>query len=172
MIGGTGQTSLQRAIVGIQPRGTLQGIQTGGDVGPVEMELVHSTPQQQKKDESDAQESGRRAVVPATQRKSAATRLGCAFVFRRIRTFVEQQRGDAGIAEFPDCAVQNEVMNVDERREGQKAGGKIGVEQAAGEPRSGNEKRDAAGDQRQKIAWRNSRRSGRRHALLCADSSW
>ncbi len=42
---------------------------------------------------------------------------------------------------------KKEMVEVDERGEGEKAGGKIGVKQTAGEPRAGNKESDATGDQ-------------------------
>src|ERR1700676_2244070 len=64
---------------------------------------------------------------------------------------VQKQCSDARIAQLPDGAVQNKVVNIYESREGEKACGKISVKNAADNPRPWDEERDSAGNQCHKI---------------------
>src|ERR1700738_3006409 len=64
---------------------------------------------------------------------------------------VQKQCRDARIAQLPDGAVQNKVVNIYESREGEKACGKISVKNAADNPRPWDEERDSAGNQCHKI---------------------
>ena len=64
---------------------------------------------------------------------------------------IQQQRGNAAVPQFPDGAIQNEVMNIHQRGENQKAGAEVRVEEPAGQPWSGNEKRDAASHQHREV---------------------
>ena len=54
-------------------------------------------------------------------------------------TLIQQHGGDARIAEFPERAVEDEMMEIHKRSEGEKAGDKISVKDTADDPRTGNE---------------------------------
>src|SRR5580698_4784143 len=95
-----------------------------------------------------------RAAVerPVSQRVAAAKPVCFSSCARGFLLAVQKQRRYARIAQLPDGAVENKMMNIDERGEREEARGKVGVKHAADDPRSGNEQRDAAGNQRHKIA--------------------
>ena len=59
----------------------------------------------------------------------------------------DQQPGDARIAQFPQRAIEDEMVDVYDRSENQEAGGEVVMQYAADDPRPGNEERDAAGDE-------------------------
>src|ERR1700732_3515426 len=79
---------------------------------------------------------------------------------------VQEQCSDARIAQFPHGTVQNKVVNIYERREGEKARGKISVKNAADDPRSWDEERDSAGNQSDKITGKRPTRVASRTGLL------
>src|SRR5271170_4595224 len=146
-----GQAGLDCAVIGIPARGALQRTQACGNVGPIKVELVHHAPEQKNKEQANTKQTspGGCTREPVKKRRQAAPG---SLVFAGLLTPVQQQRGNPGITEFPESAVEKEMMKIHERGEGKKAGGKIGMKQPAGKPRPGNKKSDAAGDEGQKVA--------------------
>ena len=96
--------------------------------------------------------AGRAAGQPSPwqQQRPASLSRSIRDAFPRI----EQQRCDAAVAQLPDRAIENEVVNVNQRREDQKAGREVMMKRAAGQPRSGNEQRNAADNQHAEIRQR------------------
>lgn len=146
-----GQTSLHRAVIGIETSGALQGFQIGGDVGPIKMELVHSAPNEKHQDNSDAQGAcARRGAGEPIKRGRERGRVR--FGWLTSLPFIQEEARDTRIAKLPNDAIKKEMVKIDERGEREKAGGKVGVKQTAGEPGTGDKESNAAGDERQKIA--------------------
>src|SRR5271154_5132659 len=70
----------------------------------------------------------------------------------RFSVAVHQQRNNARIAQFPERAVEEKMVDVYHRRKDQKARGEIEVKNSAHDPRTRNEQCDTARGQYQKIA--------------------
>src|ERR1700728_1973945 len=64
----------------------------------------------------------------------------------------DQQAGDARIPQFPEGSIENEMMDIHHGGEDQEAGSEVVVKHAADDPGAGDEKRDAAGDERKEVA--------------------
>jgi len=64
---------------------------------------------------------------------------------------IQKKRGDATVTQFPDGAIEDEVVDVDQGGENQKAGGEVIVKNMAGKPGSGDKESDASGDKDCKI---------------------
>ena len=90
-----------------------------------------------------------RALVRRTGRNDAAPHAPTWRLEGSLRG--RQHLRDARIAQLPDHAIEDEVMDVHDRRDDQHARREVEAAGVAGEPRTGNEQRHAARDQRRPI---------------------
>src|SRR5580698_3862910 len=64
----------------------------------------------------------------------------------------EQKRCDPAVAQLPDRAVKNEVMQIYQRSEDQEAGAEVVVKNAAGQPGSWDEQCNSTRDQHREVS--------------------
>src|SRR5579872_5034068 len=64
---------------------------------------------------------------------TCAVRRSGAYI-RQSHLGIQQQRRNAAISQLPDCTIKNEMVNVHESGENQKAGGEIVMEELARQP--------------------------------------
>ena len=146
-----GDADLDRAVVRIQTSGREQP----GQIAVVEAEgvahLVDARQQEEQDRKCDPHGSG--CDASSDDPSAGVTNIGAYPIGRRghTRSCVEEQRRNSTVTQFPDGAVQHEVMNVDERREDHEAGRQVVPEDVAHDPGSEDEQGDAAGHERQEV---------------------
>ena len=150
--GAVRQPHLQRTVERIKRCGALQVVQVVGVQREVVARLIDRSPdqQQQRRADSERTRCRRAAHQPAAHvvgEVSAGFGGGIGDAFARI----QEQRCDPAVAQLPDGAIQNEVVDIHQRREDQEAGGEVMMKRAAGQPRAGHKQRDAAEDQHAEI---------------------
>src|ERR1700730_10901144 len=116
------------------------------------MQAIYAAPKEQQSDCADAQDARPcgRSRQPLPRRPESFSFLCCGGCF--FIGAAQQQSGNSRVAQLPQRTIQNKVMNIDQRCEREETGCEIQMEQSADDPRPGDEKRDAASDERQLIS--------------------
>src|SRR5208337_4158788 len=116
------------------------------------MQPVDATPEEQKENDNDPKPPRNKTRTSQPMERPGDGAAGSGRNFFLLAAFIQKERRDAGITQLPNGAIEDEMMQVHECREGQKTGDKIGVEQAADDPWSGHKERDSTCNQCQQIA--------------------
>src|SRR5215472_11421570 len=117
----------------------------------VVMNLIQRAPRQKRCGKTDTKCSSTGLAASNPSSEIHRTTAGTSSCFGRSHLCVDEQRCNTAIAQLPDCTIQNEVMDVHQRSEDQKALREIEVKDMRNDPRSRNEERDATRDQNSKI---------------------
>ena len=125
----------------------MQGIEAVYAVGPVKMQLVDGGNGEKSNHRGDAHGAGAGGGAGEPAEAGENRGSGVSGLRGLLLILLDQERSNPSVSQFPEGAIQDEVMNIYERGEGEKAGSKVRVEEAADQPRTGNEQGDAASDQ-------------------------
>jgi len=92
------------------------------------MKLVDGTPEEQKEHRRDAQAAGHRASTRQPVKHAGNGTLRTVRNFFARTAFIEKKRSNVRIAQLPDGAIEDEMVQIDERPKREKAGRNNGAE--------------------------------------------
>src|SRR5450755_3292503 len=133
------QPGLQRTVKLVESRRTLEIVDVVGVQSKVVANLIDGPPNQQQQNSTHSQRSSadRAARQPLPRRSEVAGGLGGGVGYLLAR--IEEQGCDAPVAQLPNSAIQNEVVNVHQCGEDQETRCEVVMKGTAGEPRTGDE---------------------------------